>query len=332
LAAEHEEEHHESPSRLQAGQPGPARVDGIDHFKFMMRHRAIVSSILNIVSMAIFVKLIIHLLETVPCSKDKICWDVLNISQLSILTIFLTAIGILTAIGLNFLTTKVLDILLDADPTTYSHISKTDDIHAKVDDDSRRAESVDNSKCTVNSGTFLESLDLICRMGAILVIFFVCDKTTLIPRAEKRYDRGQFVFLLVSFGLTGLASTRRCAGPAPQDEILGREQTEEWKGWMQAGGTSIHIASPSVNRTRNSFYALLKCRKRPSTHAQPALVTPTKPSTTMTETALWQLAARWMLHGRWPMPPPLLAEGLIFLMFHYYCAHTPHPLPQVPCL
>lgn len=65
---------------------------------------------------------------------------------------------------------------------------------------------------------------------AIMFIFFG-DRTSLFLKASKQYDAVQFTILaLVALG-AGLATMKK---PEKGDlGFLNREQTDEWKGWMQ---------------------------------------------------------------------------------------------------
>ena len=164
-----------------------------------------VSSLIAIVPILFSIQYVGMALDIAPCAQGR-CWPTLTIAQLTILAIFLIAVGIRSFTAIRHVASRIFP------PNHPSSVSSAD------------------KTC---SSTFSEVLDLTCRLGGILVLFYICDKTTLIPRAEKVYDRSHFIFLLVLFLLAGLASLRRCEGAKASDEILGREQTEEWKGWMQ---------------------------------------------------------------------------------------------------
>ncbi|CUF96779.1 acyltransferase-like protein, putative [Bodo saltans] len=97
-----------------------------------------------------------------------------------------------------------------------------------------------------------------------MILFFVCDRTSLIPREKKRYDQDTFWFLcfcllagalftlkkakppkshtavatpVVANNDTAVVSMPISAPPPPPEVFhvahLQRDQTEEWKGWMQ---------------------------------------------------------------------------------------------------
>merc|ERR1711988_1894009 len=67
--------------------------------------------------------------------------------------------------------------------------------------------------------------------GAHLVYFFVCDRTTLLfAHGKKSYSRDLFWFL---YGILVIYSFAHSLGKNKASALLNREQTEEWKGWMQ---------------------------------------------------------------------------------------------------
>ncbi|XP_078665423.1 uncharacterized protein LOC144907886 [Branchiostoma floridae x Branchiostoma belcheri] len=65
--------------------------------------------------------------------------------------------------------------------------------------------------------------------GGILLYFYLCDYDHIFPRQERTYSRDLFLFLCVLLVIVAGAFTLK---PCP-DSILNRDQTEEWKGWMQ---------------------------------------------------------------------------------------------------
>lgn len=106
-------------------------------------------------------------------------------------------------------------------------------------------------------------LAALAEFASYMLLFFVCDRTTLIPREKKTYDQDTFWFLCLClligalFTLKKAKPPKQAASPAavapPQDAAvitmpivaapaapevfhvahLQRDQTEEWKGWMQ---------------------------------------------------------------------------------------------------
>ena len=75
---------------------------------------------------------------------------------------------------------------------------------------------------------------LTCRVecGTILLWFYLVDRSALFPYGTKSYSRDVLGFIFL--GLTMVAfctSLKQCRAPV----LLNRQQTEEWKGWMQVG-------------------------------------------------------------------------------------------------
>lgn len=80
-------------------------------------------------------------------------------------------------------------------------------------------------------------------LGLVLLYCFVCEKMGL-PSTNKFYDRDHFLFMVsIVLGVavfssressyTSPAQTSRGSGQCTPSAILNRDQTEEWKGWMQ---------------------------------------------------------------------------------------------------
>ena len=72
-------------------------------------------------------------------------------------------------------------------------------------------------------------------LGGVMMYCYVCEHAPLFPHGGKVYDRDYFWFLFVAFLGAGALTWHRTmerGKPAPP-AVLNREQTEEWKGWMQ---------------------------------------------------------------------------------------------------
>jgi hypothetical protein len=67
------------------------------------------------------------------------------------------------------------------------------------------------------------------RTGLILLLTYVCERHWPFGHSAKHYDRDLFMFVVLVFFLYGLYTVK----PTHDLALLGREQTEEWKGWMQ---------------------------------------------------------------------------------------------------
>lgn len=85
--------------------------------------------------------------------------------------------------------------------------------------------------------------------GLVLGLFYFADRSGAIPDSEKSYDRDLFLFLFFALAAYGWqTSLQKSKTHAP----LNREQTEEWKGWMQVLFLLYHYfkASEAYNAIR----------------------------------------------------------------------------------
>ncbi|XP_058201298.1 protein REDUCED WALL ACETYLATION 3 [Rhododendron vialii] len=82
------------------------------------------------------------------------------------------------------------------------------------------------------------TLRAMSEFGAILVYFYICDRTDLLGESTKNYNRDLFLFLYILLvivsALTSLKKHHdKSAFSGKAILYLNRHQTEEWKGWMQ---------------------------------------------------------------------------------------------------
>lgn len=67
------------------------------------------------------------------------------------------------------------------------------------------------------------------RFGFIMALTYICERHWFFEHSGKVYNRDLFMFVcLIFFGYGYITIT-----PIKDLALLGREQTEEWKGWMQ---------------------------------------------------------------------------------------------------
>ncbi|XP_033640738.1 protein REDUCED WALL ACETYLATION 2-like [Asterias rubens] len=77
--------------------------------------------------------------------------------------------------------------------------------------------------------TFDQFLWYCAMFGLIMMLFYVCDYKHKFAEGTREYSRDLFMFLvLLLFAVAGLFTVQ-----TTEDKILNRDQTEEWKGWMQ---------------------------------------------------------------------------------------------------
>jgi hypothetical protein len=69
----------------------------------------------------------------------------------------------------------------------------------------------------------------IFRTSVIMLFTFICERHWYLEHSGKNYSRDTFCFILFLFFLYAFYTIK----PIKDTSILGREQTEEWKGWMQ---------------------------------------------------------------------------------------------------
>ncbi|XP_058079405.1 protein REDUCED WALL ACETYLATION 3-like [Magnolia sinica] len=74
--------------------------------------------------------------------------------------------------------------------------------------------------------------------GALMVYFYICDRTNLFPDSKKNYSRDLFLFLyillIIVSAMTSLKKHNDKSTFSGKSLLyLNRHQTEEWKGWMQ---------------------------------------------------------------------------------------------------
>ncbi|CAH8358983.1 unnamed protein product [Eruca vesicaria subsp. sativa] len=82
------------------------------------------------------------------------------------------------------------------------------------------------------------TLRAMSEFGAILIYFYICDRTELLGDSTKNYNRDLFIFLYVLLIIvSAMTSLRKHNDKSPISGksilYLNRHQTEEWKGWMQ---------------------------------------------------------------------------------------------------
>ncbi|KAJ1434311.1 Cas1p 10 TM acyl transferase domain-containing protein, partial [Ochromonadaceae sp. CCMP2298] len=65
--------------------------------------------------------------------------------------------------------------------------------------------------------------------GGILALTYVCENHWIFEHSKKAYSRDLFLFVLIVFFAYAFYTIK----PIQDLSLLGREQTEEWKGWMQ---------------------------------------------------------------------------------------------------
>jgi hypothetical protein len=95
---------------------------------------------------------------------------------------------------------------------------------------------VEDKKDKVLSKPFVGTIDCFAnittelfRCGLIMALTYICEKHWVFPHSGKEYSRDLFMFVLILFFGYAFYTIK----PIHDLSLLGREQTEEWKGWMQ---------------------------------------------------------------------------------------------------
>lgn len=79
-------------------------------------------------------------------------------------------------------------------------------------------------------GSARETLRAAVELGTIILWFYVADRTPALAAGPKEYIRDVFLFMFLVLTLVAGSYTLK-KGRAPV--LVNRQQTEEWKGWMQ---------------------------------------------------------------------------------------------------
>ncbi|XP_058083967.1 protein REDUCED WALL ACETYLATION 3-like [Magnolia sinica] len=82
------------------------------------------------------------------------------------------------------------------------------------------------------------TLRAMSEFGALLMYFYICDRTNVFSDSKKNYSRDLFLFLyvllIIASAMTSLKKHHdKSAFSGKSILYLNRHQTEEWKGWMQ---------------------------------------------------------------------------------------------------
>ena len=66
-------------------------------------------------------------------------------------------------------------------------------------------------------------------LGLIMYYFYICDYVHFFPKASRTYSRDLFIVLMLLLFVVATSLAVKENGK----RLLNRDQTEEWKGWMQ---------------------------------------------------------------------------------------------------
>uniref|UniRef100_A0ACB8FVK8 N-acetylneuraminate 9-O-acetyltransferase n=1 Tax=Sphaerodactylus townsendi TaxID=933632 RepID=A0ACB8FVK8_9SAUR len=106
-------------------------------------------------------------------------------------------------------------------------------------------ESGEEKKPPTNSSAVstLETL-LLClsKLGLIMAYFYLCDRANLFMKENKFYTHSSFFIPIIYILVLGVFYTEN----TKETKVLNREQTDEWKGWMQLVILIYHISGAST--------------------------------------------------------------------------------------
>ncbi|XP_019618282.1 PREDICTED: CAS1 domain-containing protein 1-like [Branchiostoma belcheri] len=95
---------------------------------------------------------------------------------------------------------------------------------------SEDAETAQNQKKTKSTAEIARTaLVALAKFGVIMAYFYVCDRTPVFMKENKHFTHLQFFVPFVWVLVVGLFFH----SDTKQTSILNRDQTDEWKGWMQ---------------------------------------------------------------------------------------------------
>lgn len=86
------------------------------------------------------------------------------------------------------------------------------------------------------------ALALVSRLGLVMAYFFLCDRTNFFLKENKCYTHLSFFLPVGYLFALGLFFTEESGGGAG---VLHRDQTDEWKGWMQLVLLAYHVTGAS---------------------------------------------------------------------------------------
>ncbi|KAJ8267535.1 hypothetical protein COCON_G00127070 [Conger conger] len=85
-------------------------------------------------------------------------------------------------------------------------------------------------------------LQAVCRMGLIMAYFYLCDRADVFMKERKFYTHSTFFIPLIYIFVLGIFYSEN----SKEAKLLNREQTDEWKGWMQLVILIYHISGASA--------------------------------------------------------------------------------------
>ncbi|XP_054582158.1 N-acetylneuraminate 9-O-acetyltransferase isoform X4 [Eptesicus fuscus] len=85
-------------------------------------------------------------------------------------------------------------------------------------------------------------LQSLCKLGLIMAYFYMCDRANLFMKENKFYTHSTFFIPIIYILVLGVFYNEN----TKETKVLNREQTDEWKGWMQLVILIYHISGAST--------------------------------------------------------------------------------------
>uniref|UniRef100_A0A286XD78 N-acetylneuraminate (7)9-O-acetyltransferase n=1 Tax=Cavia porcellus TaxID=10141 RepID=A0A286XD78_CAVPO len=85
-------------------------------------------------------------------------------------------------------------------------------------------------------------LQSFCKLGLIMAYFYMCDRANLFMKENKFYTHSSFFIPIIYILVLGVFYNES----TKETKVLNREQTDEWKGWMQLVILIYHISGAST--------------------------------------------------------------------------------------
>ncbi|XP_053570035.1 N-acetylneuraminate 9-O-acetyltransferase [Bombina bombina] len=80
-----------------------------------------------------------------------------------------------------------------------------------------------------------------CKLGIIMAYFYFCDRANLFMKENKFYTHSSFFIPIIYILVLGVFYNEN----TKETKLLNREQTDEWKGWMQLVILIYHVSGAS---------------------------------------------------------------------------------------
>ncbi|XP_040328594.1 N-acetylneuraminate (7)9-O-acetyltransferase isoform X7 [Herpailurus yagouaroundi] len=96
-------------------------------------------------------------------------------------------------------------------------------------------------------------LQSFCKLGLIMAYFYMCDRANLFMKENKFYTHSTFFIPIIYILVLGVFYNEN----TKETKVLNREQTDEWKGWMQLVILIYHISGASTVVFHGMLFAFI---------------------------------------------------------------------------